>query len=375
MKPGLQRAVPAGILGALGGALFVILLRWAQSVDPIWDAEIGGLMAVLTGAAAFVWGAGAADPRSNQHPHEPEADEYGLIVVDEDEEEHDHADDDLEEFEREPRRVLGFSIWQVSFWTFVLFVVVFGFATLPGGFFLQTSNDPSASTADVGFETTIQLPFDGPEVQVSQLTLFIGLAVFTIVSLLAVGGLIAGLFQLLSRGTTEAKELEPEPLERTMSQTVAYRTTPDARRIRTLEIAYFVIFTVVMWFLSQVILPALVDWEHWVIAPVSLAITLAVTVPLLRPVYARQNAVPALNEAALFAGVFLFMHWLFYYILIGFVVYSSEGIWPALRVILSLANAALVGALLAYPAWIARFVGTSARGAARALRGLPDALN
>jgi hypothetical protein len=257
----------------------------------------------------------------------------------------------------------------------VLFVAVFGFATLPDGFFLQTSNDPSASTADVGFETTIQLPFGGPEMQVSQLTLFFGLAVFTLVSLMVVGALIAGLFQLMSRGVTEAKELENEPLARTMSQTVAKRATPDARRIRTLEIAYFILFAVVMWFLSQVIIPALVDWEHWVIAPVSLAITLAVTVPLMRPVYARQNAVPALNEAALFAGVFVAMYWLFYYILIGFVVYSSDGIWPAVRVILSLANAALVAGLLAYPAWIARFVGTSARGAARALRGLPDALN
>ncbi len=371
MKPGLQRALPAGLVGALLGALFVIALRWAQGMETIWDPQVGTIMVALMGAAGFVWGAGAADPKSNEHPHEPEPDEYGLIVVEDDE----HDDHDLEEFEAKPGRVLGFSVWQVAFWTTVMLVAIFGFATLPGGFFLQTSSDPAANTADVGFETTLQLPFNGPEVVVSQLTLFVGFAIFTLASLMLAGGAIALIFMVMSRGSTEAKEEENLPLALTMSDTVAKQRSPERRRIRTLEIAYFVVFAIVMFLLAEVILPALVDWQHWVIAPVALVITLALTVPLLRPVYARQNAVPALIEAATFAGVFLFMHWLFYYILIGFVIYSGSGIWPAVREILSAANAALVAALLAYPTAIARFVGTSARGAARALRGMPDALN
>jgi len=169
--------------------------------------------------------------------------------------------------------------------------------------------------------------------------------------------------------------MQDMPLMLTMSETVTKRATPEYAQIRMLEIAYFIVFAISMFLLARVIMPALVDWQHWVIAPVALVITLALTVPILRPIYAARNAVPALIEAATFAGVFLFLHWLFYYILIGFVVYSGSGIWPAVRVLLSVVNAALVAGLIAYPANIARIVGMSARSAARALRGLPGALN
>ena len=44
MQPGLTRAIPMGIVGFILGAAFVLVLRSLQSMDPLWDAQIGVLM-------------------------------------------------------------------------------------------------------------------------------------------------------------------------------------------------------------------------------------------------------------------------------------------------------------------------------------------
>jgi hypothetical protein len=202
MRPGLTRAVPMGLLGFLIGALVVLLLRWIQGLDPVWEAEIAVIVATFTSAGFFVWGLGAFDPRMSEHPHEPPS-EYGLILTeDAHEEEHEVA---------EPVRLLGATIWQVSFWTIIVVVVLFGLATLPHGFTLQQSNDPEATFEQVGYYT-MQLPFDGPEVEVSQLTLFAGFIIFTLASLTLAGGALALLMTFLSQNVAEARANPDMPL-------------------------------------------------------------------------------------------------------------------------------------------------------------------
>lgn len=206
MKPGLARAVSMGILGFLAGAGLVILIRGLQSMDSLWDPQIGFIMATFTSAFAFLWGIGGFDPRMSQHPHEPEVDEYGLIVVEE-HEEVEHVEDE----EAEPFSILGFSIWQVSFLTIILLVLLGGFATIPWGFYLRTTSDPAGSTANVGFDT-VELPFGGPEVEMSQLTVFVGFVIFTLLSLAVVGGIISLVFYALSYGVTNVRANENMPL-------------------------------------------------------------------------------------------------------------------------------------------------------------------
>lgn len=205
MKPGLARAVPMGFLGFLAGALLVIIIRGLQNMDPLWDAQVGFILAGFMSAGAFLWGMGAFDPRMSTHPHEPEVDEYGLVVA-EPQEEHTPPEEDAK-----PLTVLGYSIWQVSFLTIVLLLLLAGWASLPGGFFLRVSSDPEASTADVGYET-IALPFGGPEVEVSQLTVFVGFVIFTLLSLAVIGGVIALVFYSLSYGVTNVRANESAPL-------------------------------------------------------------------------------------------------------------------------------------------------------------------
>jgi hypothetical protein len=204
MRPGLTRAVPVGLLGFLIGALVVLVLRWVQGLDPVWDAEIAVIVATFTSAGFFVWGLGAFDPRMSEHPHEPQS-EYGLILAE------DAHEDEAEEEEAEPVRLLGATIWQVSFWTIVVVVVLFGLATMPHGFTLQQSNDPEATFEQVGYYT-MQLPFDGPEVEISQLTLFAGFIIFTLASLTMAGGAIALLMTFLSQNVAEARANPELPL-------------------------------------------------------------------------------------------------------------------------------------------------------------------
>jgi hypothetical protein len=198
MQPGLTRAVPMGIVGFLIGAGIVLTLRLLQGLDPVWDAEIGVIVATFTASGLFVWGMGAFDPKMSAHPHEPPS-EYGIILADE----HEEAHEDEEEAD-EPTQILGWSIWQVSFWTTVVIVVLFGVATLPTGFTLQISHDPAASFERVGY-FTMELPFGGPEIEVSQLTAFVGFVIFTLASLALIGGAIALGMAALSQGVTLAK--------------------------------------------------------------------------------------------------------------------------------------------------------------------------
>jgi len=94
--------------------------------------------------------------------------------------------------------ILMSNIWQITFWLVVMVVAIAIFAFLPSGPALQNvagDGDPAA----IGY-TTMALPFGGPTVTVSYLTLFIVFVIWTILSLAIVAGVIAFLMTYFSRG-------------------------------------------------------------------------------------------------------------------------------------------------------------------------------
>lgn len=327
MKPGLARAVPMGILGFLLGVLIVFILRGLQSLDPIWDPQIGLILAAFTSSFAFVWGMGAYNPSVNQHPHEPEIDEEtGLIVVDAShDEEHDHHDEEPEE----GFSVFGWSLWQVSFLTIVLLFVIGAAATLPTGFYLQQSNDPGASPASVG-TTTMTLPFGGPEIEVTQLTLFIGLVLITIVSLGAIGGVLALIFYSLSGNVKAANEAPDVPFG--MQPQIVDTTAPalPAGEGETAE--------------EDSAIEAVPQRQN----------------PLL------QNLILAVR----FVVVAAILYVLFYYVFIGLVLPNA----PVTLTVLSIVNAVLFAAVILHTTFVLRLLGKGAAGLAQWLRGLPEFL-
>src|SRR5262245_26698734 len=97
MQPGLSRAIPMAILGFLFGSLVVIVLRFLQSLDPIWAVGPGLVVSVIFTAIFFVWGMGAFNPAMSVHGEEAEA-------------HHEEVDPD----NAPPRHLLTSSVWSLT---------------------------------------------------------------------------------------------------------------------------------------------------------------------------------------------------------------------------------------------------------------------
>lgn len=202
------------LAGFLLGALFVIVLRMLQSMDPVWDAELGLLMAAFLSTTFFVWGMGAFNPKMSEHHavEPPEYDDETTAIV-----EAHHAHDEAE-LEAQPTRVLTAEIWQIAFWTILLFAAILAFATLPGGYAVTVSNDAAANTRETAM-IPLQLPFsdqvvtyNGEVVLFSEFAVFIVFTAFTLLSLAAMGGVVALGFYALARGVQNVKVAGNVPL-------------------------------------------------------------------------------------------------------------------------------------------------------------------
>ncbi len=132
MQPGLSRAIPLGILGFILGALLVLVIRALQSMDPVWSPQVGLVAGALLCAALFVWGMGAFDPKMSVHGegHDEEA----------------HH----EEEEATPASILGGIGWQMTA-LLIGFIVFLAAISFPGFITLTTTADPIASATQVGF--------------------------------------------------------------------------------------------------------------------------------------------------------------------------------------------------------------------------------
>ncbi len=343
MQPGLNRAVPMGILGFLVGALLVILLRELQGLDPVWDAEVGFIMAAFVSAGFFVWGMGAFDPRMNQHAHEPELDELGMVVV--------HEDEHHEEEPDEPFRILGATLWQISFLTIAMIVILAAMATFPSGLRLQVTSDPDAARDQVGY-TTMDLPILGEDVVVSQLTMFVGLVIVTLLSLGVIGGLLAIILTFLNQGVTVSKASPNTPLSEDDARS---QTNKDRSTQGLLSLGLYVTAVAVLFFALTLVIGE-PDWLPIPLAAVGGLVVVAafrMTIPL-----------------EVFATLSVVLYYVFYFVAIGLVLQN-----PALvRVLLSLVNALLFAAIIVYPAVILRAVGKAAAWLLRIVRDIPSFL-
>lgn len=369
MKPGLARAVPMAIIGLIAGLLFVLVLRALQSVEPVWDAQIGFVVGAFSASFAFIWGMGATDKRMSAHPHEPEVDkESGLIVYEPHEEQEDI---DAEAEKTPPGRVLSFNIWQVSFWQIVLVVGLFAFATLPTGLNLQTTSVAGGNVTAVGY-FDFTLPFTETTVSVSQLTLFAFFVFFTLASLYVISWVIGRTFLALSKNVSEVQKDPVKAVGR-------YTFAPEGEQARQMPMGLQLLILVVVYgafiwvgynFLFS---EFLVFFKEPNIVRVMMTATLTLLVGSIvyYSIVKTELSKNLIMVGVLFSSIFL-TYFISYHILVGFVLYSPS--LDLIRIMASAGNAVVIGSLIIYtiyPKKVNRWLGTTARNLLRMAEAEP----
>ncbi|MFN8529241.1 MAG: hypothetical protein U0670_11550 [Anaerolineae bacterium] len=358
MQPGLSRAIPMAVLGFLFGSLLVIVLRFLQSLDPIWAVGPGLVASVIFTAIFFVWGMGAFDPKMSQHGEEAEA-------------HHEEA----EVTTAEPRQLIGSAVWTLSTWVLVVVGLVWAFALIPGGFALKTTVVPEASLTEVGFFT---MSLFGRDIQVSELVVFMAFFIFMMGSLAVIGGAIGWLFTTISRGLVEGRAAAGAgaPLLTGAVSSPAPSTSPiSIPPSLRMVITAVVTFVVVYGLFYAVLLPWTISHAPDYITPFAVIFALLAAVFVARPPFVSRT----LQIWALILFLFGILYFVFYEVAIGMVLnerFDNLYIFGFAnqRILASLANALLFAVLIVRPSWIVWLVGRVARIALIVLRALPRVL-
>ncbi len=351
MQPGLSRAIPMAILGFLFGSLIVIVLRFLQNLDPIWDVGAGIVVSVLFTAAFFVWGIGGFDPKNSAHEAE-------------------HADEAHHEPDSapaSPTSLLGSAVWTVSTLVLVVFGAAWGFALIPGGFTLQVTDDPMGSVQTIG---TFVMEIFGREVVVSELVVFAVFMIVMIGTLAVFGGGLAWLFTTINRGLIQGRAPAGAALLTAGEPPASTNPISLPPTLRML-ITAVVTFVIVYFLFNAMLLPATISHAPDYIVPFSLIFAVLAVIFVARPAF-----VPALIQVwALILFLFGILYFIFYEVAIGLVINEPFNLYIMgilnNRVMISLVNALLVAVLIVRPSWVVWFIGAGARVTLFILRGIP----
>ncbi|MGJ3239248.1 MAG: hypothetical protein ACFE0Q_11125 [Anaerolineae bacterium] len=212
--PGINRAIPGALLGLIIGELLVMGLRILQGL-PAWDPGVALVLAPFTMMAGWLWGVGAFNPKLSEHgDHGAEAtaittvDEAGneIVVY---QEADDHAHD-----EEMPASLFFTEFWKAMSLPVVLLAVIFLFALIPNGFYLQVVDDANASPTAFANSIMLELPFFGT-VETTQMVLFLVVVGWIGISLLLFAGLLGFLFYKGHEQVRIVNEIEPGPKQTT----------------------------------------------------------------------------------------------------------------------------------------------------------------
>jgi hypothetical protein len=393
-----------GILGFLAGMVILVIIRGLQGLEPLMDPQLAIVLGTLLSAGFFVYGMGAFDPRMNEHAHEPAEgeDTHALVAAEEPEVE-------------QPSQLLGGYLWHISSILLALLIFIVFFALLPQGPALRTVQQAEGNVSAVGY---VSLDLGGQVMQVSQLTLLVGLVIVMFLTVAVVAGGLGFVFFGLNQGVATVRKvqytaIEAEPLERepaTGSGLVLWAVIAGAAVVGFLALdliigqplsedfgtlSFFLaagaVFTL-SFILAGIVIRAVAGRTAWpwlvraLVILVALGLILGVLDFVLIWGLLKDLALPVVvvfNALAL--GVLVFSRSfvsvafavltgilipLFHFVLIGLVVPFD----PPLLFGISASNALPIVALILRPKFVTYWVGYGAAWAAKQLRRLPNAL-
>ncbi len=111
-----------------------------------------------------------------------------------------------------PVKILGNSLGWVSALLLILLAVIVTVAAIPGGPGQTVVADPAGAVGEVGV-VELTLPFGGDTIQASQLIVFLGFVVFTLVMLAVIASAMALVMYKLSRGLAESPRRERQDFD------------------------------------------------------------------------------------------------------------------------------------------------------------------
>jgi len=357
-----------GILGFIVGALIVIILRGLQGLDPLWAPGPGIVMIVIMTSIFFIWGIGAFDPRLSVHGDE--AVEHAV-------------EKELEEEAAQPRSILMSWIWKIA--TILLFVtfIIGGFAWLPGGLALTQTIQPGASLTMVGF-ATIELPFGGPEVQVSTLAIFAIFVIWVFVSLIVFSWIIAWAITSVSHGLTTTKVAATAGGG--TAALLASGEAPDPKadnRGFLIALGKFVVALVLLYVAFHLLLGVLISQPSfpllsWFMDAAGQLTFLSFVAALLVAGFFLRPPTGVL----VFVFTFIILYYFFYYVAIGLIIPAPD--MPGLSLLvppgapqlafLSAVNALIFTFVILKTELVLQTVGRVARWLANVLRSVPKFL-
>ena len=353
--PGVSRAIPMGIIGFMVGALIVIIIRSLQGLDPLWSPGVGIIFGTLFCAGFFVWGMGAFNPKLSEHGEEAEH--------------HEAAPEEQGKLSS----LLSSSVWQIATLLVLALIVLFAFAAW-GGLTLKTTADPLASTTDVGY-FTLALPFDGPEILLSELVVFALFILWIFASLAIAAVLLAWMFGYFHQGLKESQAEASAgvaglpsgggaavgglPSGDAAVTPAPARTSPQIFGIDLVRLGvFFVVALAVFLACNNVLFSRVFPQTPDVQLGLSLIIALGIAVIPVRPFFLGS-----------FLFLFVLLYYVFWWVLIGLVLPGEP-----LRTITSLVNALIFAFLILRPTLFLQTLGRLARLLARFVRWLPKLL-
>lgn len=352
LQPGLSRAVPMGFVGFFTGALLVFILRGLQGLTPLWDPGVGLIVCAFMVAGFFIWGIGAFNPKLSVHG---------------DEAEEEAVHHELEVAANRPSSILTSSVWRIAFILLIATIILFAFAALPFGPTLTITQDPLASTTQIGNFT---LTIGDQVIEVSELVVFLLFIGLIFVSLLIFAGLLGALFVYLNRNIkqveTDARAPRPAAAVALGSGNAAVAALPSGAGAPayTAPTEPFPDIRVRQLVPPRPVGRNLLAWLVWLVRIPLNAIYL-----LIAPPATNRTAGGWVRTLLVFAIVFIILYLLFYYVAIGLILPGSPLLVP-----LSVINALLITFLILRPKYVLQLTGYIALVIARFVRWLPRLL-
>jgi hypothetical protein len=203
---GFYRVLFSAIFGLTVSVLVVLVVRAILGLD-LWNSGIILAATPFGVLLGWMWSIGGLNLKHyvQAEPQTSARDEEGAIVAVEDSA---IIEAEANQQAEAPITIFFDELGKATIYALLLFFAVFVFANLPGGFLLQTANQPDANAAVFDKLVVLELPLMGT-VETNQIIIFIAFVGWLLFSMIAFAGIVGFLMFKGHEQVAIVRETEP----------------------------------------------------------------------------------------------------------------------------------------------------------------------